>query len=292
MELGALRLTEIAYEVKRGGEMPDYLSESEKETVKEALKYLYAADKAMRVYIIKTQFLDNLKLAQQKVYDLEQTRLKWARITKDTTEYIRLPVWDNLKRSAANLASLTERQRRAALALDGMITDLSRDFIKMLRKRGVDISASEVKRFTEAQATIDVNRFSIAEGVRDKHAFADLHKGYFVREVLLKWFDKQSTGLGEVVRGYYKRFDAYNELLGRAFGVLSQNTKDAMKVAMDRGSAANMEATKNYAAAMKDAVNQVNETEKIGKATIAMAQYYIVAAMGEALQDLALQLRC
>lgn len=292
MELGALRLTEIAYEVKRGGEMPDYLSESEKETVKEALKYLYAADKAMRVYIIKTQFLDNLKLAQQKLYDLEQTRLKWARITERTTEYIRRPVWDNLKRSAANLASLTERQRRAALALDGMITDLSRDFIKMLRKRGVDISANEVKRFTEAQATIDVNRFSIAERLGDKHASADLRIGRFVREHLLKWFDNQSTGLGEVVRGYYKRFDAYNELLGRAFGVLSQNTKDAMKVAMDRGAAANMEATKNYAAAMKDAVNQVNETEKIGKATIAMAQYYIVAAMGEALQDLALQLRC
>lgn len=292
MELGALRLTEIAYEVKRGGEMPDYLSESEKETVKETLKYLYAADKAMRVYIIRTQFLDNFKLAQQKLYDLEQTRLKWARITERTTEYIRRPVWGNLKRSAANLASLTERQRRAALALDGMITDLSRDFIKMLRKRGVDISASEVKRFTEAQATIDVNRFSIAERVGDKHALADLRTGRMVREVLLKWFDKQSTGLGEVVKGYYKRFDAYNELLGRAFGVLSQNTKDAMKVAMDRGDAANMEATENYAAAMKDAVNQVKETEKIGKATIAMAQYYIVAAMGEALQDLALQLRC
>lgn len=289
MGVGPLSFTQamsIAYDIKQNPQdekvLTDYLSKEEKELVKVALKYLYASDKAMKTYWIKLAYFDSAIKAVDAQRNATSKLIKAeAQSVKTTGQFNR---YQNLKASLdAKWASLTVNQRKTYLAFQKESNALLDDLLHAMKaatKNGQGLVLNS--DIINDPAGYDINRYLAPT---DPRAARDLKFTKESRIKLQKILAVESPGLARAVKWFYKRFDATSDAVRKAFdmplhmGLLKKSIKQKNEEKWARIDDASKAAQKAAEASSK--ADEARKTLQIAGA------WYIVAAMGDALTELA-----
>ena len=289
MGVGSLSFTQamsIAYDIKKSPQdekvLTDYLTKEEKELVKVALKYLYASDKAMKTFWFKMSYYDKTikAVAAQRKATSKLIKAE-AQSVKTTGRFNR---YQNLKTSLdAKWASLTVNQRKTYLAFqkesDALLGDLLHA-MKAATTNGAGLVLNS--NIINDPADYDINRY-LAQ--TDSRAARDLKLAKEARIKLQKTLAVESPGLAQAVKWFYKRFDATSDAVRKAFDMPLH--MGLLKESIKRENEKKWARIDDFSKTSQNAANASSKADEARKTLQIAGAWYIVAAMGDALTELA-----
>lgn len=291
VKLDQQQLLDIAMEVQRNPSkeraLTNYLTEEEKEAVKEILKNLRASALAMKTYVQKTVYLDSLKRTQEawmKASARVMTEGQMANRAKaDYRAFMSIK-----KRVMSNLLRLDKEQLLEAELLNKVIAECQLNIYRKFDEAGISPATDPktLHAYEEGQMLAEMNVFLFSQGLGKPQDAKDL-------ENVVKNMKQWSRELNERVPGFAKSTDTWATLMDAAMDELRINYGIPSAMALGR-----LESRIKRQRRTVDFLNQqsVRQIKLAGKAseqlqvekkkTIAMANWYLVAAMGDALVEL------
>ena len=310
MAVGSLNEAEalaIAYDIKQNPHdekvLTDYLSEDEKKLVKVALKYLYASDKAMRTFCLKVKYLDAQREAYRAQLKATSTAIRAyaqkVRFTNLSRGYNQI-----MKMAEANLAKCTKNEQQVIRNLNKQINaiwsdyqDAAAPYLKVHKDKngertGVTGPWRLMHRLYSARDSsntvntfIEMNKYILANGLKDPMAREDLAAFKRQRAKIAKQLGVISPGLAKATTHFYKEFDKITDACRKAFNVPLKTKSLGVQVNIARGKmyawqGSSVEETAN-------AMEAKRKSDEAGERLQLAGMWYIVAAMGDVLTELA-----
>lgn len=294
MAISSIDAIQIAQDLKRSNtdKIPDWLSREDKEAVKETLKYLRAADLAIRTWYIKEQVI----AAQKKVYTLKEKQLQIElksvskRMNLDESYFKK---YDNLKfnriKHDLEICQLQKKHltEGEALRYADLQEKLNRNAVIFYQRSKNVIVGKPVVEFEYLAKQLYHDKPIVFQNEIKGDAY--LKKLYQSRVSIIEYCFKEMLKLGVLpnqVEAWLKnviRQEEINYSRTHLKKLMKQYNEEVITF-WDK------EQVKWDAAAQKVDIAQQNKTELEKKQKIAGA-IYIIAALGDALQELGQQLQ-
>lgn len=293
-QLNEAEALEVATQIKKDPTnkkaYTDYLTDEEKEAVEVALKYLYASDKAMKTYWIKVAYLDKQRAAYQAQLKASSAYLRTVAQTIRAGNMLR-SVEAIQQRTSKALADCTKNEAQTIANIRKQIDSIYADYLVEVRAvKGFDSRKllSSKGSITNLNMLVEMNRYILSNGLKDNAAKQDLKEAKQARVKLAKSLEAVSPGLAKATTHFYKQFDQITESCRKAFNVPTSTDKLNYRLATEikhKQSWQDTEVEMNTQAWRAESKAK-GEQEKLQLA----GKWYIVAAMGDALTELAANL--
>lgn len=293
-QLNEAEALEVATQIKKDPTnkkaYTDYLTEEEKEAVEVALKYLYAADKAMKTYWIKVDYLDKQRAAYQAQCKATSAYIRTIAQTTRATHMV-IGYQHILNSASKRLAECTSNEVKVINGIRKQIDSLYADYLHEVRS----VKGFDSRKLLHSKGSIinlnmlvEMNRYILSNGIEDSSAREDLKEAKAARVKLAKSLEATSPGLAKATTYFYKQFDRITESARKAFNVPSSMDKLGYRVAAEVRSKNAWQDTQveMNAKAWSSEQEAKQEQERLHLA----GKWYIVAAMGDVLTELAANL--
>lgn len=290
-QLNEAEALEVATQIKKDPASKkactDYLTEEEKEAVEVALKYLYAADKAMRTYWIKIAYLDKQRAAYQAQCKATSACIRTIAQTTRATNMV-IGYESILNRATKNLTECTRNEVKVINGIRKQIDSLYADYLHEVRAaKGFDSRKllRSKNSITNLNTLVEMNRYILSNGIKDPFAEEDLKEAKAARVKLAKSLEATSPGLAKATTYFYKQFDRITESARKAFNVPTSMDKLGYRVETE---VSNKKAWQDTQVEMNAKAWRAEQEAKQEQERLQLAgKWYLVAAMGDALTELA-----
>lgn len=293
--LSDLELLQIAKEVQENPQqektLTNYLTEEEKEAVKKIVQSLRASAQAMKLYIVKTQYIDALRIQEERKAQLAKAHMTAAAKLQKYREEWLLPYQAVLDRANANLRRLNEQQMNDFNSLNATIDEDTRAISRALLDGLNGPNENEFRLLNDikdSNALIEMNRYMIGEGIAYSHEERDMLEAMGVRRRALNRIQSVGgQGLRTTVSGYIKAFDKQTRQLRRMFGQVSTAAVNAVNYNIRKNQKyIDDNLTPSVNAAKRKFDEATEKADELRQETNILGKWYILAAMGDVLVEL------
>ncbi len=299
--LSELELLQIAKEVQETPErektLTDYLTKAEKEAVKKIVQSLRASAQAMKLYIVKTQYIDALRIQERWRAESAKAHMTALAKYRNYREEWVTPYQAVLNRANDNLRRLNEQQRTDLDSLNESINGCTRAITSAIFD-GLNVSRRDkrgiVNDIKDSNALIEMNRYMFNQHIAYSHEEQDIREANRVRRRALGRLARfGGEGLKTTVKEYVKSFDRQTRNLRRQFGLVSENSKTNVNHRLDEHrNYLDHNLTPGVNAAKRHADEATEKTDELRQRTNILGKWYVLAAMGDVLVELGQNLAC
>lgn len=264
---------QIARDLKQSdtAKVPDWLSREDQDAVKEALKYLRAADLAIKTWYIKEKMIKVYKQQCQASWKQIQVAMKVMNETQELRWQLKQAQAESnvyQKRIAELNADESLRYKALEKQLDGLATDFRR-YCKAQKLRSGYLVPSQLNKLAARSIYYD---FPLPSAIKTS---GDVHYRRLMQSYHSSFTDivKEERKLGLIPKKVEKEFQK-----------LAKKDQTAVSNAIES-------AEKRYDKLQKTIDKKRQENQDLEKKYRIAGKIYIIAALGDALQELGEQLQ-
>lgn len=290
--MGSLSFTQamaVAYDIKKSPQdekvLTDYLTKEEKELVKVALKYLYASEKAMKTFWFKMSYIDAaIKAVDAKrnaTSEMIKANAQYTKTTSMVKSYMALR--DSLD---AKWDALTTNQKKVYRNFQKELGELYGNLLHAMKVATKSSKLAFLNSDVVGNLTVmDLNRHIQSTENAGPRAARGIQQAKAARIKLQKTLAVESPGLAQAVKWFYKQSDAVTASARKTFGVplhmghMNKMIKENIKISHAR--------LNDFSKAAAEGAIASSRADEAQKTLQIAGAWYVVAAMGDALTELA-----
>lgn len=291
VNLDQQQLLDIAMEVQRNPTdekaLTDYLTTEERDVVRKLIKNLRASAMAMKTYVQKTVYQASYKNAQCKWMKASASAMEQFK-TMRRSEANYKSVLAIRKRLMSNLLRLNKEQLVEVELLNKMIAECQLNIYRAFDEAGIS-PAKDPKTlhvYQEGQMLAEMNTYLFSQGVGTPQDAKDLENVVSSMKKWSKELNERIPGFAESVSTWVQLMDAAMDELRITYGVPSTMAIGRMeKMVVQERRMVNFRKSLTKKR-LSEALKASEEMEVEKSKALSMANWYIVAAMGDALVEL------